>query len=147
MILYFLNKDYDALLLQLLLVFVCWMIVLLATGIDLRSGIRKSKERGVFKTHSYGLRMTSKKVVDYFEFMLFMLFLDFLNPLFVYFDIVSLPLLTTLGAIFLVYTEWKSVREKADEKFRHALRNNPNEIIQFIKENRELIEDLKKGKE
>lgn len=147
MVLYFLNKDYDSLLLQLLLVFVCWMIVILAIGIDLLFGIKKSKEKGVFKTHSYGLRMTSKKTVEYLAFMFFMLFIDILNPLFVYFEIQSLPLLSTFGAIVLVYTEWKSVREKSDDKFRHAIQNNPGEIIKFIRENRELIDEIKKDKE
>ena len=150
MIIEILNRNYDALIMQLTIVLIAWLIVILSIGIDLYFGIKKSRELGLFKTHSYGLRETSKKTVQYLAFMAFMLFIDVLNPTWVYFDFVPLPLLSIFGAIVLVYTEWKSVREKADEKFRYAIKNNPVDIINFIKENRELIEqmkDLKKKEE
>ncbi len=143
MIIEILNKNYEALIMQLTVVLIAWLIVILSIGIDLYFGIKKSRELGLFKTHSYGLRETSKKTVQYLAFMAFMLFIDVLNPVWVYFDFVPLPLLSIFGAIVLVYTEWKSVREKADEKFRYAIKNNPVDIINFIKENRELIEQLK----
>jgi len=142
MISYFLNSDYESLMIQLLIVFFSWIIVLFSIGIDLHFGIKKSKEKGIFKTHSFGLRKTSEKTVEYLAFMFFMLFLDFLNPLFVYFAITPLPLLSLFGAIVLVYTEWKSVKEKSDEKFRHVIQNNPQEIINFIKTNRDLINEI-----
>ena len=143
MIIEILNKNYEALIMQLTVVLIAWLIVILSIGIDLHFGIKKSRELGLFKTHSYGLRETSKKTVQYLAFMAFMLFIDVLNPVWVYFDFVPLPLLSIFGAIVLVYTEWKSVREKADEKFRYAIKNNPVDIINFIKENRELIDQLK----
>ena len=145
MIHYLLAKDFDSIFIQLILVFTAWIIVLFSIGVDLYFGIRKSKEQGVY-THSYGLRMTSKKVVEYLAFMLFMLFLDVLNPMFAYFDIITLPLMSIFGAIVLVYTEWKSVKEKSDEKFRYALKHNPAELIKFFNENKELIEELKNSK-
>ena len=55
-----------------------------------------------------------------------------------------MPLATIFGAIVLVYTEWKSVKEKADEKFRYAIKNSPTDIINFICENKEIIDDLSK---
>lgn len=143
MIIEILNKNYEALIMQLMVVMIAWLIVILSIGIDLYFGIKKSRELGLFKTHSYGLRETSKKTVQYLAFMAFMFFIDVLNPVWVYFDFVPLPLLSIFGAIVLVYTEWKSVREKADEKFRYAIKNNPVDIFNFIKENRELIEQLK----
>ncbi|WP_038988500.1 hypothetical protein [Myroides marinus] len=146
MIHYLLEKDFDSILLQLFLVFTAWIMVVLSIGIDLYFGIKKSKKEGVY-THSYGLRKTSEKVVEYLAFMFFMLFLDFLNPLFAYFDIAAMPLLSVFGAIVLIYTEWKSVREKSDEKFRYALKRNPAELIKFVQENKELIEEFKKLKE
>ncbi|MDM1495002.1 hypothetical protein HX089_16515 [Myroides odoratimimus] len=146
MIHYLLAKDLDSILLQLFLVFTAWIMVVLSIGIDLYFGIKKSKKEGVY-THSYGLRKTSEKVVEYLAFMFFMLFLDFLNPAFAYFDITALPLLSVFGAIVLIYTEWKSVREKSDEKFRYALKRNPAELIKFVQENKELIEEFKKLKE
>ncbi|WP_177764039.1 holin [Flavobacterium sp. I3-2] len=143
MIIEILNKNYDAIVMQLAVVVLAWIIVVASIGIDLHFGIKKSRELGVFKTHSYGLRKTSEKVVQYLAFMMFMLFIDVLNPIWAYLSFPALPLLSIFGAIVLVYTEWKSVREKADEKFRYAIKNNPIDIINFIRENRELIDELR----
>lgn len=141
MILYLVNKDYDSLLIQLFAIVLCWVLVIFSIGIDLYFGIKKSKDDGIFVTHSFGLRKTSEKVVEYLAFMLFMLFIDAINPIFIYFDIQALPILSIFGTIVLVYTEYKSVNEKSNEKFRHAIRNNPKEIAEFIQNNKELLED------
>src|SRR5690606_8668711 len=101
--------------------------------------------------HSYGLRRTSSKVVQYLSFMLFMLFFDCLNIFWIYFDMQKVPVATIFGAIVLVYTEAKSVREKTSEKFRKAIAENPAEIVEFFKDNkkllRELVDDVKEMKE
>lgn len=144
MILEVLNKNYDAIVMQLIVVVLAWVIVVASIGIDLHFGIKKSRDLGVFKTHSYGLRKTSEKVVQYLAFMLFMFFIDVLNPLWAYITFKALPLATIFGAIVLVYTEWKSVKEKADEKFRYAMKNSPSDIINFIRENKELIDEFSK---
>lgn len=141
MILEIISRDYDKLLLQLTVVFLAWIIVILAIGIDLYFGIQKSKKLKVY-THSYGLRKTSEKTVQYLAFMFFMLFLDILNPMWVYIKHTALPIATLFGAIVLVYTEWKSVKEKSEEKFRKSLATNPIEIINFIKDNRRLIKEM-----
>jgi len=145
MILEILNKNYDAVVMQLFIVVLAWIIVLASIGIDLHFGIKKSRQLGVFKTHSYGLRKTSEKVVQYLAFMLFMFFIDVLNPVWAYLTFKAMPLATIFGAIVLVYTEWKSVKEKADEKFRYAMKNSPADIINFIRENKEIIDDLSKN--
>ncbi len=146
MILEIINKQYDALIWQLQFILVAWVIVVMSIGIDLYFGIRKSKVQGMF-THSYGLRATSKKVVQYLSFMAFMLFFDALNVFWIYMDIQKIPLATLFGAIVLVYTEAKSVREKTSEKFRKAIAEHPSEILAFIKDNRHLIHDLIENKE
>lgn len=145
MILEILSKNYDALIMQFSIVFLCQVIVVLSIGIDLHFGIKKSKQAGVY-THSFGLRQTSEKVVQYLAFMFFMMFIDILNPLWVYINVVAMPIFSVFGAIVLVYTEWKSVREKSEEKFRYAIKNNPIDIINFIKENRKLIDEIIKNK-
>lgn len=145
MILEILNKDYDALTMQFSLIFLTWVIVISSIGIDLYFGIKKSKKQGVY-THSFGLRQTSEKVVQYLAFMFFMMFVDILNPLWAYISAIAMPIFSIFGAIVLVYTEWKSVREKSEEKFRYAIKNNPIDIINFIKENRQLIDELIKNK-
>lgn len=141
MIIDILHKNYDSLFVQLTIVMIVWLLVILSNGIDLYFGIKKSKESGVY-THSYGLRKTSEKVVQYLAFMFFMLFIDVLNPIWVYFDLVQLPLLTIFGGIVLIYTEWKSVKEKTDEKFRYAIKNNTADIIKFLQENKDFVEKL-----
>lgn len=146
MILEIINRDFDKLLMQLTVVFLAWIIVILAIGIDLYFGIQKSKKLQVY-THSYGLRKTSEKTVQYLAFMFFMLFLDILNPMWVYLKYTALPIASLFGAIVLVYTEWKSVKEKSEEKFRKSLATNPIEIINFIKDNRRLIREIMEHQE
>lgn len=147
MIITILEGNYQLLYLLLGIIVVCWGCVVAAIGIDLYFGVKKSKQNRVTVTHSFGFRRTSEKVVQYLAFMFFMLLIDVLNPIFAYFSITHLPLASIFGAIVLVYTEWKSVHEKADQKFRNAIQNNPTEIIKFIQQNRELIEELQKKKE
>lgn len=142
MILEILNKNYELLLIHLFIVVLTWIVVVFAIGIDLYFGIKKSKQEGLF-THSYGLRKTTEKCILYLAMMFFMFFIDFLNPIWAYFDLVALPLASIFGAMVLVYTEWKSVRENANEKFRNKLQDNTAEILNFIRENREEITALK----
>lgn len=142
MILEILQKDFDAIQSQLLVVFMCFIIVILSIGIDLYFGIQKSKKEGIY-THSFGLRKTSEKVVQYLAFMVFMLFIDFLNPVWAYLNYQSLPLLSIFGAMVLVYTEGKSVREKSSDKFRNDINTNSKELINHIHELKEELSKLK----
>lgn len=141
MIIEILKKDYAAVIFQLQFVLIAWVIVVLAIGIDLYYGIQKSKKTGIF-IHSYGLRRTSSKVVQYLSLMIFALFFDVLNVFWIYFSVYKIPIATLLGAIVLVYTEWKSVREKTSEKFRKAIADNPAEILEFIKDNKKILQDI-----
>lgn len=142
MILEILQKDFEAIQSQLLVVFMCFIIVILSIGIDLYFGIQKSKKEGIY-THSFGLRKTSEKVVQYLAFMLFMLFIDFLNPVWAYLNYQSLPLLSIFGAIVLVYTEWKSVREKSSDKFRRDIDSSSKEIMGHIQDIKSELSKLK----
>ncbi len=142
MILEILNKNYDAILMQLIIIFLCWIIVICSIGIDLYFGIQKSKKEKVF-IHSYGLRQTTFKSLQYLAFMCFMLFLDILNPLWVYFNLIALPLVSIFGAIVLVYTEWKSVHEKSSYKFRGSLQKNASEILKILQDHKEFLNEFK----
>lgn len=147
MIIEILNRNYDAIIMQLTIVIIAWVMVVLSVGIDLYFGIKKSKQMGVF-THSYGLRKTSEKTVWYLALMFFMLFIDVLNPVWAYFQkLIPLPLLSIFGAIVLVYTEYKSVREKASEKFRKRIDSNTAELLEIIGRNKKLLDELKKKNE
>lgn len=141
MILEIIKGEYEAIISQLHVVLVAWIIVMMAIGIDLYYGIRKSKTTGMF-IHSYGLRRTSQKVVQYLSFMLFMMFFDVLNVFWIYFDVQKIPVASIFGAIVLVYTEGKSVREKTSEKFRKAIAEHPGEILEFIKDNKKILKEI-----
>lgn len=141
-----LSSNYEGLIIQLLLVFITWILVLGACGIDLYFGIKKSRENGIFKTHSYGLRKTSEKVVQYLAFMLFMVFIDIINPVWIFFSLQQIPVFSIFGAIVLIFTEWKSVREKSGDKFREDIKNNPAEIVKWLKENKEVLDNLSSKK-
>lgn len=137
--------NWTALKMQLAIVFVCWCIVILDIAIDLHFGIKKSKEQGVF-IHSYGLRQTTKKTVQYLAFMAFLLFLDILNPFWYYFDYRALPLASVFGGIVLTYTEYKSVREKVGDKFREDVEGSAKELYKILKRNKEFLDTLEKKK-
>lgn len=141
---YLLELNYPAIKLQFTVVFLSWLIVILSIAVDLHFGIKKSREDGIKVTHTKGLRLTYEKTKEYLALMVFMLFLDILNPIFVYFDVPTLPLLTILGAIVLVYTEWKSVKEKSSEKFQLKVDDNYSEVLGMLKEYKEELDKLKK---
>ena len=145
MLLEIVSGDFGKVLTQIYIIFISWLIVIMAIAIDLYFGIKKSKETGLY-VHSYGLRQTSKKTVQYLSFMFFFFFIDVLNPFWVYFDYQSMPLLSILGAIVLTYTEYKSVREKSDEKFRNDFDGNAKELYKLLKENSDFLKDLDKRK-
>ena len=56
-----LNHDWYTLSVKLGYQALAWVFVLFACFIDLKTGITASRANGVFKTSSYGLRMTLKK--------------------------------------------------------------------------------------
>lgn len=144
MILDYLNGNMAAIISKLIVIFVAWGIVLTACGIDLYFGIKKSKTVGEFKTHSYGLRQTVKKVIYYLALMTFMLLLDGLNPLGLVNDTLNLmPLASILGGIVLVWTEFISVKEKAEEKYVKRTANVANELMKLAVESPELMGKLK----
>ena len=145
MLLEIVSGDFGKVLTQIYIIFISWLIVIMAIAIDLYFGIKKSKETGLY-VHSYGLRQTSKKTVQYLSFMFFFFFIDVLNPFWVYFDYQSMPLLSILGAIVLTYTEYKSVREKSDEKFRNDFDGNAKELYKILKENTDFLKELDKRK-
>ncbi|MFL9845448.1 hypothetical protein [Flavobacterium rhizosphaerae] len=143
MVLDYVNSNLSAIILKVVIIFFTWLIVLVAVGIDLRYGIRKSKSIGDY-THSAGLRRTVKKIIDYLAMMVFMFLFDSINPL----GLISekfniLPLASIIGAIILVWIEFVSVREKADEKFRRRTDKTAREILDIALKEGGVLERLK----
>ena len=95
-----------------------WVFVLFACFIDLKTGITASKSNGVFKTSSYGLRMTLKKFKDYMDVFLMAFVIDVFLSIFntmaesyTFLSIFSLPLVTITIFIYTMTTELISVLE------------------------------------
>lgn len=144
MLLDYLTGDMHAIFIKLCAILAMWGIVIVAVAIDLYFGLRKSKEMGDFKTHSYGLRLTVKKLLYYLALMAFMLLIDCLNPLGHYIELIKImPIASPLGAIALVVTEFISVREKAEAKYVKRTTMVTNELIKLAIDNVEVMEKLK----
>lgn len=111
---------------MLVIVVVACLLVLVAMGIDLVSGVNKARMRGEVRS-SYGLKRTVSKFIMYEGGMVIAAGIDLLIhycKLFhlLHIDILyGVPLITCLLGIFLLIVEGISVREKADEKTRLEL--------------------------
>lgn len=117
------KKDWGAIALKFSIVGGCWLLVLVAILIDLHFGIRKARSIGELET-SEGYRRTVRKFKDYYSVMAFALLFDLIMFFTYYFPFPMpvVPVVTLIATGGLMYTEYKSVREKADEKLRR--RNN-----------------------
>lgn len=135
MIIDYLNKDYEAVISTIFVVFLTWIGVLVGMLIDLHFGILKAREIGECTT-SEGYRRTIKKATYYYALMTFAGLLDF-------FDVVSphffskplrlIPFFSLFAMICLILTEIKSVREKAEDKYRRRVDKSFGELLEAIK--------------
>ncbi|MGV0828282.1 hypothetical protein F0358_10815 [Empedobacter brevis] len=146
MILDYINKDYNQIIIEFQIIFFCWVAVGISVGIDLFFGIRKSKSLGEY-THSYGIRKTFEKMTFYYSLMLLFLFADMFNPFGMYIEILNLPIMTILMMLALLLTEGLSIREKADQKQRRMVDKSAKQLLDIILKNKELIEELKNKQE
>lgn len=102
---------------------VAMVIVLIAMGIDLISGINKAKMNGKVKT-SWVLKRTMSKFIMYEGGMLIaggvdvLMHSSHLYDLFCLHAIKGVPVITCLVGAFLCVVEFMSVREKADVKLK-----------------------------
>jgi len=147
------------------------LIVLVAMGIDLASGINKAKARGEATT-SRLLRKSISKFITYEGSLFLGLLLDLLIYLGKLFEIfhkildfnhvfLGVPVISTVISIFLVGIEVKSVFEKADQKLADTaidefllLKNlaknlgpaKLKSIIEVVEETKKQKDELKKEK-
>lgn len=135
MVQHLLEGNYDELRFLLGIVIFTWLLVGIAIIIDLISGVRKAKERGEMRT-SYGFKQTVNKVVLYYGFMIFALMFDCIGMFFY-----SLPFVTLISALFLIFIECKSVFEKARDKDKRKFNKGMQELA-ILLENKD---DLVKG--
>lgn len=97
------------------------LFIMVATFVDLISAIRASQHIGCFKTHSFGLRRTFKKLLEYLSVMLLILFIDhgllvlsLVSDTVGFFRIFQIPLVSIVIFIGIMFTEIQSVRENIE---------------------------------
>ena len=135
------NLDYENLKPQLLIVFLCWVIVFISVIIDFYFGVQKSKRNGQKYIHSFGIRKSGNKLAQYFAVMAFMLFLDIINPFWIYSRLQSMPIFTIVGCAIWVWTERKSVMEKFEDKVRDDFLYNKKDLLRVVRELRKELKD------
>jgi len=107
---------------KLSIVFLLWLIVFIASMVDLKTGIDGSKRLGCFKTTSRGLRQTVKKDLQYIMLLLVGLLFDFvlsylstLSDLIPLFGVFRIPIFSLLGVLVILIIEGISVKENLDK--------------------------------
>lgn len=138
-----LSGDYRTFFIKLIIVFALWIIAIMATAIDLKTGIEASRRLGDFKTNSAGLRQTIRKDLQYFTMLIVALLFDFVfSYLTTLTDIISvlgifrIPLFTIVSVIIVLVIEGISVKENLEKGTKQIV--SP----ELIKSAIEIIEKL-----
>lgn len=99
-------------------ILLCCLIVLIAIGLDLWAGIRKSREAGIKVTHTYGLDRTLDKIRKRFNLLFVFTIIDIVliacgmhNNM--------IPYATAIVTIVFCFVEAKSILEKDRDKGRY----------------------------
>lgn len=140
----FISHDYGTIYLKLIIVFAAISMVILAMVIDFYFGLKKAKKLGESST-SEGFRRSTNKFVYYGAVMLFALIFDVLNVLSAFFPspLNLVPIITLGAAVALILTEFKSVREKAEDKARRKSDESIRQLLAALKDKDVLFQALK----
>lgn len=142
MIIEIIQQNWDKVILILFVVSWCWLSVMLAIAVDLYSGIKKAKEANIYIS-SEGYKRTVKKARYYFSLMFFALLFDsfdVITPYLLPYPYGIIPFVSILSAIALIATEWKSVREKADEKARRNIDKTGMQMFELALKNKDFLQ-------
>jgi hypothetical protein len=119
-----LQADIDQLGVVAIILFVEYVLVLLAVFADLWSGVRKARQRGEART-SYGFKRTVDKLCRYLNLMIILTILDLMQIVGIWYidhyygySMPVFPAVTLIGALCIGAIEMKSIWEKADDKVR-----------------------------
>lgn len=117
-----LDGDYRTFFIKLIIILSLWLVAVLATLIDLKTGINASKRLGNFKTTSSGLRQTLKKDFQYFTLLIVAFLFDFvfsyltsLTDIISLFALFKVPLFTIASVIIVLTIEGISVKENLEK--------------------------------
>lgn len=104
--------DMDSFMVKIAVVVLLWLIVILASVVDLATGIAASKRVGQHRTTSWGIRRTIAKDLQYLALLFMMLLIDIaLSSLSPYLGIFSTPILSVAGVAIITIVEFISVAE------------------------------------
>lgn len=143
MILEFLKEDYSAITMKLIVVGILWCAVLLAMIIDFYFGIRKARQIGEVRS-SEGYKRSVSKFNQYFGMLLYAFIFDAIVPISYFFEfpISAIPVVSLLATVALVFTEAKSVHEKADEKQRRKVNASLISVLELLEKKDDVLKDL-----
>lgn len=97
---------------EILVVFICCILVVVAAFIDMWTGIdaaRANKER----INSHGLRKTAQKITDYLRVLMFGALIDILGQFFAWYSLPYVVMVATFGVLVI---EGRSVIENSRKK-------------------------------
>jgi phage-related holin len=143
MILEFLKEDYNAIIMKLIVVGILWCAVLLAMIIDFYFGIRKAMQIGEARS-SEGYKRSVSKFNQYFGMLLYAFIFDAIVPISYFFEfpISAIPIISLLATVALIFTEAKSVYEKADEKQRRKVNASLVQVLELLEKKDDVLHDL-----
>lgn len=143
MILEFLKGDYQAIINKLIVVGILWSVVLLAMIIDFYFGIKKARQIGEARS-SEGYKRSVAKFNQYFAMLVFAFFFDAIVPFSYFFEfpISAIPAVSLLVTVALVFTEAKSVNEKADEKQRRKVQTSIFQVMELLEKKDDVLHEI-----
>lgn len=143
MILEFLKEDYNAIIMKLIVVGILWCAVLLSMIIDFYFGIRKAKQIGEVRS-SEGYKRSVSKFNQYFGMLLYAFIFDAIVPISYFFEfpISAIPVVSLLATVALVFTEAKSVHEKADDKQRRKVNASLIQVLELLEKKDDVLHEL-----
>lgn len=154
-----LSGDYRTFFIKLIIVFALWMIAIVASLVDLKTGIDASKRLGNFKTTSSGLRQTLKKDFQYFTLLIIALLFDVvfsylttLTDIIPFLGLFRVPVFTILSVIIILAIEFISVKENLEKGKKQIISpeimNKALDIISELGDEKvKAIADILKNKE
>lgn len=134
---------------MLSIIVIACTVVLFAMIIDLISGVNKAKLRGEARS-SFALKRSLSKFISYEGGMLIGACVDILihfsniYKLFHLDNIYGVPIVMCIVGVFLCIVEWRSIREKADEKTRNEL-EKIEQVASKVLDKQELAGALKEA--
>ena len=120
------------------IILMTWIFILVAVMIDLVAGVWKAKTLGYLIT-SDGLKRTVNKMVYYYMLMFFASMMDIAACSA---EWLTIPYISILFCLFILFIEAKSVFERANEKERKRLLNAAKEVTAIIASDENFVKTI-----